>query len=107
MLDALRLSLQTTGHDLADAEQEIALAESNHADAPTIDLFGATSPAPARSSRMRSAFTTQETRPAPRKASEDAKIAANMVLHEIRFAAAERPITHPPEKKKRRSAASG
>jgi hypothetical protein len=30
-----------------------------------------------------------------------------MLLHEVRFAAAERPITHPPEKKKRRSTASG
>ena len=106
MLDALRLGLQTTEHDLADAEQEIALAQSRHADAPTIDLF--------RRDLIGARAKLEEARrlhdagdlPGGRKASEDAKIAADMLLHEIRFAAAERPITHPPEKKKRRAAAS-
>jgi hypothetical protein len=107
MLDALRLSLQTTEHDLADAEQEIALAESNHADAPTIDLFRRDLAGARAKLRDAQRLHGAGDLPGGRKASEDAKIAASMLLHEVRFAAAERPITHPPEKKKRRSTASG
>jgi hypothetical protein len=107
MLDALRLTLQTTEHDLADAEQEIALAESRREDAPKINLFRRDlAGAHAKLEEARRLHEAGDL-PGGRKASEDAKIAADMLLHEIRFAAAERPITHPPEKKKRRAVASG
>jgi hypothetical protein len=106
MLDALRLSLQTTDRDLADAEQEIALAESRHVDAPTIDLFRRDLVGARGKVREAQRLHDAGDLPGGRKASEDAKIAADMLLHEIRFAAAERPITHPPEKKKKRRPAA-
>jgi hypothetical protein len=104
MLDALKLNLDSTARDLTQAEQEIALAESRQIDAPTIDLFrrdllGARGKLQ-EADRLRSAGDI----PAGRKWSDDARIAVDMLLREIRFSVAQRPITHPPAKTRHRSA---
>jgi len=104
MLDALKLNLASTARDLTQAEQEISLAESHQIDAPTIDLF--------RRDLLGARGKLQEAErlgsagdiPGGRKWSDDARIAADMLLREIRFSVAQRPITHPPAKTRHRSA---
>ncbi|HWC64933.1 MAG TPA: DUF4398 domain-containing protein [Thermoanaerobaculia bacterium] len=102
MLEALRVNLEDTDRQLTDAEQEISVAEARHIDAKEIEMFrrdleGARG-------KLAAARRSQESGDLPggRKASEDARIAADMVLREIRFAVAENPILHPPPRKHRR-----
>jgi len=104
MLEALKLNLDSTARDLTEAEREITLAASRQIDAPTIDLFrrdilGARGKLQ-EAERLRSAGDI----PAGRKWSDDARIAVDMLLREIRFSVAQRPITHPPAKNRHRSA---
>jgi hypothetical protein len=105
MLDALNLNLDSTRRDLTDADREIETARAQHVDAKQIDLF--THDAAAARDKLAEAQRLQRAGDLPggRKASDDARDAADMVLHEIRFAIAQNPITHPLPKKKRRSRA--
>ena len=104
MLDALKVNLDSTARDLTQAELEISLAESRRIDAPKIELFrrdllGARAKLQ-EADRLRSAGDI----PAGRKWSDDARIAADMLLREIRFSVAQHPITHPAPKTRHRSA---
>ena len=105
MLDALNLNVQSTARDLGDAEKEIAVAESRHVDSPSIDLFrrdlvGAR----AKLDTARQQHDAGDLQRG-KKSSDDARIATDMLLREIRFAIAEHPITHPAPRKHRRAAA--
>jgi len=102
MLEALKVNLEATERQLADAEQEIAMAESARVDSKQIDMFrrdlvGARAKLAEARSRHRIGDL-----PGGRKWSEDARIAADMTLREIRFAIAQNPISHPAPKKGRR-----
>jgi len=102
MLQALRVNLEATERQLADAEQEIAMAESARVESRQIEMFrrdlvGARAKLAEARLRHRSGDL-----PGGRKWSEDARIAADMTLREIRFAIAQNPISHPPPKKHRR-----
>jgi hypothetical protein len=102
MLEALKVNLEQTERQLTDAEQEIAMAESAHVDSKQVEMFrrdlvGAR----AKLAEARRRHLSGDL-PGGRKWSEDAKIAADMTLREIRFAIAENPISHPAPKKRRR-----
>ena len=102
MLDALRLNLETTEGRLSDAEQEIAMAESQHVDSRQIEMFRRdVVDARAKLAAARKLHAAGNL-PDGRKASNDARDAADAALHEIRYAIAENPITHPAPKKKHR-----
>ena len=103
MLDALKLNLQSTEHDLMDAEQEISLAETRQVDAPTIELFRRDLVGARGKLEEAKRLQTAGDLPGGRKWSDDAKVAADMLLREIRFSVAQRPITHPPPKTKHRA----
>lgn len=104
MLDALRLNLQSTERDLAEAEQEIAFAGTRQVDAPTIDLFRRDLVGARGKLQEAARLHADGDLPGGRKWSDDARIATDMLLREIRFSVAERPITHPTAKPKHRSA---
>jgi hypothetical protein len=102
MLEALRVNLEETERQLADAEQEISVAEARHIDAKEIEMFRRDlAGARAKLAAARRSHDAGDL-PGGRKASEDARTAADMVLREIRFAVAENPILHPPARKHRR-----
>ena len=103
MLAALNLNIDSTEKELTDAEQEIAIAEARHVEASQIELF--------RRDLVGARGKLAQARQlhgigdlvGGRKWSEDAHIAADMLLREIRFAVAERPIAHPEPKTRRRA----
>ena len=102
MLEALKVNLEATRRQLTDAEQEISMAESSRVDPKQIDMFrrdlaGARAKLAEASRRHQNGDL-----PGGRKWSEDARIAADMTLREIRFAIAQNPIVHPAPKKRRR-----
>ncbi len=102
MLEALTVNLEATNRQLGDAEQEIAMAESAHVDPKQIELFrrdlvGARGKLADARQRQQNGDIV-----GGRKGSEDARIAADMLLREIRFAIAQNPIAHPAPKKTRR-----
>jgi len=102
MLEALRVNLEATERQLTDAEQEIAVAESQHVDAKQIDLFRRDlAGARAKLAEARRRHDSGDL-PGGRKWSEDARIAADMTLREIRFAIAQNPIAHPAPHRSRR-----
>ena len=102
MLDALKINLEATERQLSDAEQEIAMAVSQHIDPKQIDMFR--SDLAGARDKLAAARKRHEDGDVPggRKASDEARDAAGMTLHEIRFAIAQNPITHPLPRKKRR-----
>ena len=106
MLDALNLNVQSTANDLADAEKEIAVAESRHVDPLQVDLFRkdlVAARARLDTARQRHDAGDLET---GKKWSDDARIATDMLLREVRFAIAEHPISHPEPRKRRRARAA-
>lgn len=107
MLAALNLNLKTTEGEMADAEQEIGIAESRHVETAQIDLFRRDLVAArGKLGEARSRYAAGDLA-GGRKWSDDARIAADMLLREIRFAVAERPITHPERKSRRRTPRAG
>ncbi|HKB69835.1 MAG TPA: hypothetical protein VKH46_03265 [Thermoanaerobaculia bacterium] len=102
MLEALRVNIEATQRQLADAEQEISVAVAQHVDAKQIDMFRRDlAGARAKLDSARRSHAAGDL-PGGRKGSEDARIAADMVLREIRFAIAQNPISHPAPRKSRR-----
>ena len=102
MLDALQLNLQSTEHDLGDAETEIAIAQSRHLDAPTIELFRRDLVG-AREAQEARRLTTRETCPAASPRTRRSRRTC-CCTNPLRGRAG--PITHPPAKKKRPSPAA-
>lgn len=102
MLAALQANLEATRRQLADAEQEISVAEAQHLDAKQIDMFRRDLAGARAKLELASRSHDAGDLPGGRKGSEDARVAADMVLHEIRFAIAQNPISHPPPRKRRR-----
>jgi hypothetical protein len=102
MLEALRVNLEDTERQLGDAEREITAAQARRIDAKEIEMFRRD--LEAARGKLVAARRSHDAGDLPggRKASEDARTAADMVLREIRFAVAQNPILHPPARKPRR-----
>jgi hypothetical protein len=102
MLDALRLNLDATERLLSDAEQETAMAEAQHLDSKQIEMFRRDVVDARAKLAVAKTLHAAGDLPGGRKASNDARDAADATLHEIRYAIAQNPIMHPAPKKKRR-----
>jgi predicted S18 family serine protease len=105
MLDALDLNLEATQHELADAELEIGTARAQHVETPKIELFERDLTAARAKLETARRLHAGGDFSAGQRAADDARVSADLVLREIRFAIAENPITHPTVKKRRRARA--
>jgi len=103
MLDALTLTLQTTEHDLGDAAQEIRMAETSQVEPERIEIFRRDLAAARLKLEQARRLDRAGDLAGGRRASEDARIAADVVLREVRFSIADHPISHPAPKKPRRA----